>query len=75
MSNIVPIRGKFENCSAFLHHIANDESVTHFAIVTFDKEGDGHFAHFEMTRERLAYAALIIAERATRPYEGQNAAS
>ena len=57
---IVPIRERFEDWRALLAHIMEDDDVEKFAIVTIRKDGVCGAAHFEMTREQMAYAALKL---------------
>jgi len=61
---IVPIKGKFEGWRALLAHVMEDDEVEHLVIVTTTKDGSMKSAHFEMTREQMAYAALIIQRNA-----------
>lgn len=61
---VVPFGKRFENWRALLAHVAEDAAIEDFVIVTSDKEGQMGFAHFNMSRERLAYAALVIQRKA-----------
>lgn len=61
---IVPIKGKFEGWRALLAHIAEDDTVERLVVVTSCSDGSMKSAHFEMTREQMAYAALIIQQNA-----------
>jgi hypothetical protein len=57
---VVPIRGRFESWRALLASIMEDDDVERIAIVTSCKDGSMKFAHFEMSREQMAYASLIM---------------
>lgn len=61
---IVPIKGQFEGWRALLAHIMEDETVARLVVVTSCSDGSMKSAHFEMTREQMAYAALIIQKNA-----------
>ena len=66
---IVPINGKFEGWRPLLAHIMDDDSVEHLVIATFCSDGAMKIAHFEATREQLAYAALVIGREAIQQQE------
>ena len=62
---IVPIRGKFEGMKAFLHYIASDPNAVKFAGVVWQSDGTVQAVHFECTNEQMAYAAALLARKAT----------
>lgn len=64
---IVPIKGKFEGWRTLLAHIMEDDTVERLVIVTSCTDGSMKSAHFEMTREQMAYAALVIQQNALEP--------
>lgn len=64
MTKIVALKGKHENWRSLLASIMEDDAVSSFVIVTMSKDDDVGFAHFQMTRANLAYAALLIQEKA-----------
>jgi len=60
---IRPIRGRFENWRALLAVIAEDDDVENLAVITVSKDGVMKCAHFEMTREQMAFASVLLAKR------------
>ena len=52
--------GEFTNIKAMLHHIAADEEVEAFCIVTFRKDGTAVPAHLNCKRRDMAFAAAIL---------------
>jgi hypothetical protein len=63
MAKIVPIRGNFEDAKAFLYHIAEDgDNIKEFVIYAIEKDGTPKFAHFEMARANMAFAAVTLME-------------
>lgn len=60
--DIIPIRGKFEDPKAFLHHIATDDEIESFIMIAVHKDGTIGSANFKMTRANMAYASIILAE-------------
>lgn len=61
---IVPIREKFEGWRALLAHVMEDDEIERFVIVTVTKSNEMRSAHFEMTREQTAFAALLLQKNA-----------
>lgn len=61
---IVPLKGKFEGWRALLASVMENDDIEHLVLVAAHKDGSMHSAHFEMTREQMAYAALIIQRNA-----------
>jgi hypothetical protein len=60
MGELKAIRGAFENVKAMLHHIAEDDDVEAFVIVTFRKDGTAVPAHLNCKRRDMAFAAAIL---------------
>lgn len=61
MGELKAIRGSFQSPKAMLHHIAADEEVEAFVIVTFLKDGTAVPAHLNCKRRDMAFAAAILA--------------
>jgi hypothetical protein len=61
---VVPIRENFEGWRALLAHVMEDDEIERFVIVTIRKDNTISSAHFEMTREQTAYAALLLQRNA-----------
>lgn len=61
MGELKAIRGQFESPRAMLHHIAADEDIEAFVIVTFRKDGNAVPAHLNCKRRDMAFAAAILA--------------
>jgi len=57
---IVALRGKFENWRALVAHVMEDDEIANLVIMTFSKDEEIKMAHFGMSRERMAYAALWL---------------
>ena len=69
MADIIPINGIFENAKAFLYDIANDDTISEFAMVIIHKDGNIGRANFKMTRANMAYASIIFAEWCREPMD------
>lgn len=61
-STVIPIRGEFENPRTFLLHIAGDDEIENFVIITERKDGTLGRAQIGMTRAAMAYASLVLAD-------------
>lgn len=68
--SVVPIRGAFEDWRALLSHIMEDDQVEHLAVLTKRKDGSVYAAHFQCTREEMAYMSLVLARNAFETPEG-----
>ena len=64
MSNIVALGGKHKSASSLLAEIMNDQACKRVVLMTFDGDGNAGFAHFECTRQEMAFASLAIAKHA-----------
>ena len=64
MSKVTALGGKHKTVSSFLSQAMADPTITNVAILTFHDNGDSEFAHFECTRQQLAFASLVIGKHA-----------
>ena len=62
MSDVIPIKGHFENPQAFLHHIAADQEMTGFVIFVETKQGTMRRAHINFSRQAMAFAGASALE-------------
>ena len=65
--SIEPIRGKFEDWRALLGKVMEDDEIEHLVIVTFRKDEAFSVAHYECTRQEMAFASLVLAQTALEP--------
>lgn len=64
MTKVVALGGKHKSAPSLLSQAMSDETITNVCIVTFHDNSDSEFAHFECTRQQLAYASLVIGRHA-----------
>lgn len=62
MSKVVAIGGKHKSVPSLLSQAMADPTITNAVIVTFHENGESEVAHFECTRQQLAYAAFAIGD-------------
>lgn len=60
MSKVVAIGGKHKSVPSLLSQAMADTTIQNVVIATFHDNGDCEVAHFECTRQQLAYASLAI---------------
>ena len=60
MTKIVSLGGRHRSAQSLLAEAMNDPGLDHVVIVAFSKDGDYGVSHYEMTRERMCFAAELI---------------
>lgn len=60
MSKVVALGGKHKSVPSLLSQAMADPSIKNVVIVTFHENGDCETAHFECTRQQLAYASMAV---------------
>ena len=61
MSKVVAIGGKHRSVPSLLSQAMADSTIKTCCLITFHENGESEIAHFECTRQQLAYASVIMA--------------
>ena len=64
MSKVVALGGKHKSVPSLLSQAMADPTIKNVCIVTFHENGDSETAHFECTREQMAFASLAMGRMA-----------
>ena len=60
MNVVTPLGGRHKSARSLLAEAMNDPDLDQCVIISFSKDGDYGVSHFEMTRERLCFAAELL---------------
>lgn len=66
-AQVIALNGTHPTIASFLGAISGDAGVLSLAVVVFGS-GDSRFAHFECTREQLAFASVVLAQKSLEDY-------
>jgi hypothetical protein len=64
MTKVVALGGKHKSPSSLLSQAMADPTVKNVVVFTFHDNGESEVAHFECTRQQLAWASLSIGRMA-----------
>lgn len=64
MGKVVALGGKHKSVSSLLSQAVADETVKNVIIMTFHENGDYETAHFECSRQQMAWASLCVSRMA-----------
>jgi hypothetical protein len=64
MNKIVPLGGAHKSAQSLLAEVMNDQNVQRVVLVTFKEDGATGLAHFQCTRQEMAWASLLISNAA-----------
>jgi hypothetical protein len=56
MTKVVPLGGKHKSVKSFLAEMMGREDLGAVIVFAFTNDGDMIWGHYEVTRERMAYA-------------------
>jgi hypothetical protein len=64
MSKVVALGGKHKSVQSLLAEMMGDDEIQSCVVMGFTKDGNTKFAHFEVTRKEMAFAACIFQHHA-----------
>jgi len=64
MSKIVALGGKHKSVKSLLAEMMGDEEISSCVVMGITKDGNTKFAHFDVTRKEMAFAACVFQHHA-----------
>ena len=64
MSKVVALGGKHRSAQSLLAEMMVDEEIKSCVVMGFTADNVSRFAHFDVTRQQMAYAACIFQSHA-----------
>jgi len=64
INKIIPLGGEHRSASSMLAEIMNDPNLRSVVVVSFLEDGTTAFSHFNVSRAEMAYASLLLGEKA-----------
>lgn len=64
MSKIVALGGKHKSVQSLLAEMMGDDQITSCVVMGFTNDGNSKFAHFNVARKEMAFAACVFQHHA-----------